>query len=189
MKKWSRGKITGGFCLKGCGSLAGRIVKEMESLLHLVIFIFLIASVTPVYSQDCVGCSAKFDIGQKVVLTNTPKAGYYFAGWLSDMCYGTGQCSFTMPDRDVHVDAINLPIAMEELHIYAYGKEGGRVVSSPIGIDCTAPNICKASFPRDTKVTLTSTSPHKWRGYNCAVTASSCVVTMTKGKAGNVMFY
>ncbi len=67
------------------------------------------------------------------------------------MCYGTGQCSFTMPNRDVHVDAINIPIAMEELRIYAYGKEGGRVVSLPVGIDCTAPNICKASFPRDTK--------------------------------------
>lgn len=162
----------------------------MKKIITILISIFLILIYTPlVYSQDCVGCSAKFDIGQKVVLTNTPKEGHYFAGWLSDMCYGTGQCSFTMPDRDVHVDAINIPISMEELHIYAYGKEGGRVTSSPPGIDCTAPNICKASFPRDTKVTLTSTSPHKWRGYNCTSTSVDCIVTMTKGKAGNIMFY
>ncbi len=77
MKKVGQGKITGGFWTK-VGRLAGRIVKGMESC--STIFICLIMFVAPVYSQDCVGCSAKFDIGQKVVLTNTPKTGHYFAG-------------------------------------------------------------------------------------------------------------
>lgn len=150
---------------------------------------FIMLCYSMVYGQTCTGCSTQYPVGQKVTLTNTPNAGYYFAGWISDVCSGTGRCIFTMPATDVHVEAINAPLPAEEMTLYAYGKAGGRVISSPAGMDCTVPNKCIAKFPRNTKVTLTSDAPHKWRGFGCAVTTSTCIVTMSKSKAGNVQFY
>lgn len=164
------------------------VLSKAEIIMYGVIFLVMFCAVMA-HGQTCAGCSAQYEVGQKVTLTNTPNTGYYFAGWISDVCSGTGQCIFTMPATDVHVEAINAPLPAEEMTLYAYGKAGGRVVSSPAGMDCTVPNKCVAKFPRNTKVTLTSDAPHKWRGFGCAVTTSTCIVTMSKSKAGNVQFY
>lgn len=173
----------------GWNMVKSRLSAFSRSVAIVLALASSLLTAAPVYGQTCTGCSAQYPVGQKVVLTNTPNEGYYFAGWLSDVCYGTGQCSFTMPARDIHVEAINSPIATEDLIIYTYGKAGGRVISIPAGLDCTAISKCVAKFPRGMKVTLSSTSPHKWRGFGCAVTTSTCIVTMTKSKAGNVEFY
>jgi hypothetical protein len=57
---------------------------------------------------------------------------------------------------------------------------GGRVTSSPAGIDC--PGTCSHQFPAPTQVTLTATPAPGFRfgGWNadCSGTASTCTLTM-----------
>ena len=81
------------------------------------------------------------------------------------------------------------------LTLTASGTGSGRVVSSPAGIDCTmtgstATGACFADFPRDSKVTLTTTASGSssfstWGG---ACSGSSCELTMAGTRSANAAF-
>ncbi|MBL8227367.1 MAG: alpha/beta fold hydrolase [Bryobacterales bacterium] len=73
-------------------------------------------------------------------------------------------------------------------------EASGRVVSSPAGIGCSAnngQNICEASFPQGTRVTLTripgnGTLDYGWAG---ACAGTSCQVTMNRDLFVSIAFY
>lgn len=160
----------------------------------ICLFLHLVLVVNDAYSQTtdvCEQCSAKYPVGASVNLTATPSEGAYFAGWLSNVCSGTGACKFTMPNAPVTVNAVFelKPI----LYLYAYGVSGGVITSSPSGINCSAVNNCKASFNPGASVTLTATAPAgksiKWTGLSTCSTGTICKTTMSRSRVINIEFY
>ena len=153
-------------------------MKKVVLVVLLVFAIFLLivgrsnadVTVTTNACGDGPTCTTTYKVGASVSLTATPGEGSYFAGWLSDYCYGTGLCAFkvvaTMPEL-LYVNAVFEKNDSENLYVYVFGKVGGNVKSTPAGIDCTVVatpgtsnfNLCKGSFPVGTKVTLALTKP------------------------------
>jgi hypothetical protein len=132
-------------------------------------------------------CKWEFTKGDKITLEAEPESDSYFAGWAGDKCMGTNPiCSFTMPNTDLFEYAIFELLPMENLYVYVFGKEGGRVTSVPAGINCTM-GMCEAKFKRGIKVVLTATAPNgfTWRGLYCSG-AGTCTTTMTKARVLNV---
>src|SRR5207244_1978312 len=127
---------------------------------------------------DCRGaCGAKFSPGTAVTLTAIPDAGASFTGWAKD-CSGTGNCIVTL-DSDRAVYAV-FEAAQPALSVSLIGSLGGRVTSSPSGIDCGS--TCSAGFSPTTQVTLTATPVPAWgfAGWSgaCSGIAPSCAVTL-----------
>ena len=82
---------------------------------------------------DCgATCSEVFFSGTQITLTATADASSTFAGW-SGACTGT-DCRITL-DAD---DIVTATFALKtfELDVATTGSGGGRVTSSPAGIDC-----------------------------------------------------
>ena len=104
---------------------------------------------------DCPNiCSAIYPADALVTLTAAPASGSVFAGWSGD-CSGTGTCQVTMNQmRSVSARFEPEPVTLNVL-LDTPGAAGGRVISSPAGIDC--PGDCTQDFPIDTVVTLTAT--------------------------------
>src|SRR5438132_13973836 len=85
---------------------------------------------------DCgATCSASFNAGTPVALTATPANGWSFQGW-GGACSGTGTCSLTM-DASKSATA-NFTQVTYTLGVSVAGGQGGKVTSSPVGIDCGA---------------------------------------------------
>lgn len=165
----------------------------------LMVFAFNVNAETVITSNACAGCTAVYQVGQKVDLTATPEPDSYLVGWRSNYCWGTGHCIFTITSAmptEIIIDSIFEKIETQNLYINVHGKTGCKVISTPAGIDCTTSTplpvggFCQAAFPRGSKVTLTVTGgTPNWRGFTgCNVTAASCTVTMTASKAGVVQF-
>src|SRR5438132_13268502 len=82
---------------------------------------------------DCgATCSASFNSGTPVTLTATPASGWMFQGW-GGACSGTGTCNLTMTANQ-NVSAAFVPITYT-LGVSIAGGQGGKVTSSPVGID------------------------------------------------------
>src|SRR5204862_1597369 len=125
-------------------------------------------------------CSASFNAGTPVTLTATPVSGWSFQGW-GGACSGTGTCSLTM-DAAKSATATFTRITFA-LAVSVAGGQGGKVTSSPPGIDCGA--ACSASFDSGTPVTLTATPVSGWmfQGWGGACSGTgTCSLTMDAAK-------
>lgn len=99
-------------------------------------------------------CTTQVSRGDRIVLDANPDANSRFVGW-EGFCGGTGSCEFDV-QQDVTVSArfeSDTTSQQESLQIDVFGTGGGRVVSTPAGIDCTV-GTCTARFPIGTSVTL-----------------------------------
>jgi uncharacterized repeat protein (TIGR03803 family) len=108
---------------------------------------------------DCpTSCSAILPGGTQVSLTATPAHDWTLTGW-GGACSGTGTCTLTMNSSQ--------SVAATFTHNFVYavlvsvvGSAGGKVTSSPAGIDCGA--TCSSSFAAGTQVTLTASPAKGW---------------------------
>src|SRR5580700_7530269 len=136
---------------------------------------------------DCgATCSASFNAGIAVTLTATPASGWSFQGW-GGACSGTGACSLTM-DAAKSVTATFTQITYT-LAVSVAGGQGGKVTSSPAGIDCGA--TCSASFNAGTPVTLTATPVSGWmfQGWSGACSGTgTCGLIMDASKGATATF-
>src|SRR6185437_14189125 len=80
-------------------------------------------------------CSASFRYGTIVTLAAAPATGAIFVGW-TGACSGTASCALAMTAPRA-VGATFAPASLP-LAVTIAGNGGGRVVSSPGGIDCGA---------------------------------------------------
>jgi uncharacterized repeat protein (TIGR03803 family) len=98
---------------------------------------------------DCpTTCSANFAPGTPVTLTAAPASSWTFKGW-GGACSGTGTCMVTM-NTPQNVSATFS--TTYTLSVSVVGASGGKVTSSPAGINCGS--TCSASFNSGTPVTL-----------------------------------
>jgi hypothetical protein len=130
---------------------------------------------------DCpTGCSAILPAGTQVTLTATPAHDWTFTGW-GGACSGTGTCTLTM-NSSQSVGATFTHNFVYAVLVSVVGNAGGKVTSSPTGIDCGT--TCRASFAPGAQVTLTA-SPAKGWGFagwgdacngigGCTVTLDAC---------------
>ncbi len=142
---------------------------------------------------DCgSNCSARFELGQTVVLTATAASGSTFAGWSGSGCSGTGDCTVVM---SAPRQATASFIRNQRLSVYLKGS--GQVVSAPDGVSCGStisqtPVQCAASFAGNSSVSLTATAAngYEFAGWSGACTGSAtvCVVQMTASKAVTASF-
>ncbi|HSL73071.1 MAG TPA: choice-of-anchor Q domain-containing protein, partial [Ilumatobacteraceae bacterium] len=95
--------------------------------------------------------------GTAVTLEAIPASGWYFQGWTGDITGSTNPVTFEI-HASMAVTAIFQPIVGPMVHVALDGDGEGYVTSEPAGIDCHASgaSICVASFPRNTKLTLTA---------------------------------
>lgn len=179
--------------------------KELLLLFGLIGAIFIIMAATArgetLVNAPCgVGyCSNLYKVGDVIDLTATPDApNTYFAGWTATngVCVGAGHCKFTITAAmpyEINVNSVFEEYDMENLWVNVYGLAGGRVVSTPAGIDCVTGNLCRASFRRGTYVVLKATPPtgktKNWVSFTgCSATALTCTVSMSNARVGNVLF-
>ena len=131
-------------------------------------------------------CSASYPQNTQVTLTETPAAGFTFAGW-SGACNGTAACAVTMSAATA-VTATFAQTSMPQIVVTLSGS--GTVTSSPAGINC--PSTCSAPFAQNAVVTLTETpaagSTFTGWGGACATTATTCTVTVAAATAVTASF-
>jgi phospholipase C len=132
-------------------------------------------------------CSATFNQGTQVTLTETAGTNYSFGGW-SGACTGTSTCVVTISANTSVSATFTAPGA---LTVALAGGGTGAVTSSPAGINCSATTTttCTASFPPNTQVTLTETPAtgsifSSWSGActgqgTCAPTTSTAAISVT----------
>jgi phospholipase C len=139
---------------------------------------------------SCPGtCSASFNPGTQVTLTETPAANSSFAGW-GGACSGSGStCTLTLSASQQVTATFNL-LPPVTLNVSLAGTGTGTVSSSPSGISCEP--TCSASFPYGTQVTLTETpgtnsSFSGWSGA-CSGNNTSCMLTLTTNQQVTATF-
>jgi hypothetical protein len=103
-------------------------------------------------------CNAQFNPETAVTLSATADSGSTFTGWSGGRCTGTGTCTVTM-DSNINVSA-SFSTATYTLSVSVIGSPGGKVASSPAGIDCGS--TCTANFNNGTEVTLIATPATAW---------------------------
>ena len=131
-------------------------------------------------------CSSAFPAGTAVTLTMTAEGGWEFGGW-SGACAGADGCVVTL---DVSAAVSATFIAQPVLTVTIVG--GGRVISSPVGIDCRTDQngTCSAPFPGGTAVTLTSGGGGEFSAWGGACSgAGQCVVTLDGSVAVSATFF
>lgn len=131
---------------------------------------------------SCPGaCSAGFDHGTMVTLSQSPNIDSNFTGW-SGACTGTGACTVSMTQaRNV---TANFAIKTFLLTVNKTGNGTGLVESDIGGMDCGP--TCSVSYNYGTQVTLSATpGPYStfvgWTGGGCSG-VSLCTVTMTQAR-------
>lgn len=149
--------------------------------------------ITNVCEYPATECTENIKPGTLKTLVAEPESGWYFAGWLGELCSGTNpSCTFVMPKKYVKVMAIFDLLPEYTLFIETYGFEGGVVTSSPPGINCQSNQQCEAKFKSGQKVILTAVPPAgkyiTWKGFSGCSGQGPCTINMTTSKAGNVKF-
>jgi uncharacterized repeat protein (TIGR03803 family) len=125
---------------------------------------------------------------------------YPYAGLLMDRAgnlYGTttwggnyraGYCNFFL--RTYFCGVVFQLTPAISLSVSVVGNPGGRVTSSPAGIDCGS--TCSASFAPGTQVALTASPDAAWGlagwGGACSGLASTCTVTMNASTSVSASF-
>ncbi|APV50548.1 hypothetical protein BWI17_13110 [Betaproteobacteria bacterium GR16-43] len=122
-------------------------------------------------------CAKTFPIGTVVTFTATPDAGQIFVGW-------SGACNGTAPTCTVTLNAftsVNAAFAAAQPIVATGVFGGGRVVSTPAGIDCHDP-ACSTMFPFGTAITLQAVPDagmafDHWDG-DCQDDGATCTFTL-----------
>ena len=131
-------------------------------------------------------CFASYRPDVLVTLSAQPDQYSYFSGWVDNDCTGTNDCTFNM-DQDRTLVARFEPI---QHSVEVSVSPGGRVISSPLGIDCGTD--CTEIFNAGTVIEL-SAEPEPlfelthWRGENC-VAPNACTFTLTGTRAISAEF-
>ncbi|HWY57391.1 MAG TPA: alkaline phosphatase family protein [Terriglobales bacterium] len=125
-------------------------------------------------------CTAPFNTGTPVTLTETPAQNSIFAGWSVSSCGNNSTCVVTLSANDNVTATFNIMQSAPVLTVVLAGTGTGTVTSSPTGINC--PQQCSASFATGTQVTLTETPTGSstfagWSVSSCG-TNPTCMVTM-----------
>ena len=125
-------------------------------------------------------CNANFAPGTIVTLTPAPQSGSTFAGW-SGACSGTAPCQVDMSGNRSVTATFDPPISLSNLTVQKTGTGGGRITSSPNGIDCGS--TCGAPFPTGGSITLTANADPGstfigWTSGPCTGTGP-CMVAMS----------
>lgn len=132
-------------------------------------------------------CSASFDEGTIVSLLATPASGWQFVAW-GGACEGSDTCQVTLSEhRQV---SATFAIVPPQSHVLTIARTGqGEVASAPAGIGCG--DICSASYPHGTTVSLTATPAPGWyfAGWHTAcVGTGACSVAMTEARTVGARF-
>lgn len=137
---------------------------------------------------NCTGnpCGGSYPTGTMVTLTATAAANSALGGWSGDGCSGTGTCTVTLNSNQfvtVKFDAVAAKVSVTVVG-------SGTVTSSPSGISC--PGTCSASFPLNSKVTLSASATSGdtftgWSGSGCSGTGR-CSVTVSSNQAVTATF-
>src|SRR5579864_6976772 len=96
-------------------------------------------------------CSASFNAGTQVTLSETASAASYFAGWSVTSCGNNATCTVTLNASQQVTATFNVSSV---LTVTLGGTGTGTVTSNPGGISCPPTPTCGASFPPATQVTL-----------------------------------
>ncbi len=142
---------------------------------------------TPAGISCTTNCSAMFNHGTVVALTQSAGTGYTFAGWGGGVCSGTGPCSVTM-DMARSVTA-TFTITSWTLDTSTPGTGSGTISSSPAGIAC--PGDCTQDYTYGTVVTLTQSAAtgSVFTGWGGACTGTgTCTVTMDMARSVSATF-
>ncbi|MFL5900095.1 MAG: InlB B-repeat-containing protein [Solirubrobacterales bacterium] len=126
-------------------------------------------------------CSAEFNYGTVVSLSQEAGKGSKFTGW-SGACSGTGECKVTLSKSEGVTANFDL-IPKYALTVKKTGLGTGTVISSPSGINCGSE--CSAEYYEGTEVTLSQeASPgSKFTGWGGACSGTgTCKVTMSAAK-------
>ena len=138
-------------------------------------------------------CDHSYATGTEVTLVATPAAGSRFDGF-AGACTGS-TCSLTMNDtRTVMATFSLLPPPEYQLDVTLNTHDGvgtaagGRVTSSPVGIDCGVD--CSESYVQGTSVILTPipAEGYQFDGFTGACTGTSCQVTMSAARSVEAHF-
>jgi phospholipase C len=135
-------------------------------------------------------CSATFNPGTVVTLTETPATGSNFVGW-SGGCSGSGAtCKVTLNDStQVTASFTSSPVFSLTVNLKGSGK--GTVASTPAGINCVT--TCSGNFANGTKVTLSATAATGsyfagWTNGACSGGNSVCVLTINSSQQVTATF-
>ena len=149
-----------------------------------------VVSTTPVAAAgiECgMTCSHAFPEGTRVVLAATANGTSVFVGWSGGGCSGAEACEVSM-SAATQVTAVFE--ARVRLTVSKSGSGGGRVVSSPAGIDCGA--TCSHLYQEGASVTLSATANATstftgWSGGGCSGTGT-CEVSMSESVEVTAVF-
>src|SRR5438132_13415675 len=113
-----------------------------------------VQSSSPAFSCSA-DCQQSLDATTSVQLLAVPASTSTFSGW-QGACSGAGSCTVSM-SADVQVTATFTartppPPAMVAITVTPIGTGGGRVLSTPSGVDC--PGSCGMSVPAGSKVSV-----------------------------------
>jgi hypothetical protein len=131
-------------------------------------------------------CTDTFAIGTVVTLSVNPADNSSFTGW-DGACTGTGTCQVTM-NGPRSVTATFSKVFLQ-LSVSKDGTGGGRVSSSPAGIDC-GPD-CTDTFEQTSSVVLTADpmANSSFAGWSGACSGTdTCRVTMSSAKSVTATF-
>jgi len=135
-------------------------------------------------------CSAEFEEGTEVQLSQSAEPGSEFTGWSGCGSEVAGKCIVTMGSAKEVTANFKLSVKKYALTITKTGAGKGSVTSSPAGIDC-GPK-CSAEFSEGAEVELTAEAEsgsefREWSGA-CAGASSTCTVTISEAKSVNARF-
>ncbi len=132
-------------------------------------------------------CTGSYDGAASVTLTATPDSTSTFTGW-SGVCSGTGSCIVTVDGARSAI--ANFSRNTVPISVLRSGTGGGRVTSSPAGIDCGA--ICTSANVTGSSVTLTAapdatSTVAGWSGCD-STTLATCTVVANSARDVTVNF-
>ena len=141
-------------------------------------------------------CTESYASGTMVTLLAQPAADNVFGGWTGDCTGTTGPCTVTMTAARTVRATFNLaPTVILTLQVYGSGsvRTSPTPVMGPSTCASTDPNttICSLTFNRGTAVTVAASSSAPYtlvEMLGCAVSGTSCTVTMDASKTVSPFF-
>ena len=124
---------------------------------------------------DCPrACTASFPADSPVALTATPQEGFRFKEF-AGACRGNA-CVVNPWFPPLQITAVFSAIPQGQLAVSLAGTGGGRVTSTPAGIDC--PGKCTAPFYQGTQVKLTARprALSRFAGWTGACVGTTCTL-------------